>query len=51
MTARKLGIMVAACRLRMAAGKKLEEILAAWPALDEEDKEQIRMAVDPQGDA
>lgn len=48
MTTIKLGIMTAACRLRMASGKEMEEILAAWPALDQEDKEQIRIAVDPQ---
>lgn len=45
MTAIKLNIMVAACRLRLMAGDELEEILAAWPALSEADREQIRVAL------
>ena len=41
MSAVKLKIMVKACKLRMAAGEDLEDILASYPALTEEDKDQI----------
>ena len=45
MTAVKLKIMVKACKLRMAVGEDLEDILASYPALTEQDKEQIRQQI------
>lgn len=41
----KLKIMVKACKIRMEAGEDLEDILASYPALSEEDKEQIRQQI------
>ncbi len=41
----KLKIMVQACKIRMAAGEDLEDILNSYPALTEEDKNQIRAQI------
>ena len=40
-----LNIFVRTVKRRMEAGEDLEEILASYPKLSEEDKEQIRQAV------
>lgn len=40
-----LNIFVRTVKRRMEAGEELEEILASYPKLSEEDKEQIRQAV------
>ena len=40
-----LNIFVRTVKRRMEAGEELEEILASYPKLSEEDKEQIREAV------
>ena len=45
MSAIKLKIMVKAVRIRLANGEELEDILASYPALTEEDKQQIRDAL------
>lgn len=45
MTSIKLKIMTRAASLRMAQGDDLEAILAAWPALTDEDREQIRASL------
>lgn len=46
MTSIKLKIMTRAAALRMEQGEDLEAILAAWPALTDEDKAQIRAALE-----
>lgn len=48
MTAIKLRIMVRACRLRMAAGEALDDILTTYPALNDVDKAQIRAELQPE---
>ncbi len=47
MNAIKLRIMVRACKLRMATGELLDDILAAYPALTEADCAQIRAEIEP----
>ena len=46
MTPIKLKIMIKATELRMGKGEALEDILTGWPALTEDDKAQIRAAVE-----
>ena len=43
MTGIKLNIMKRACIIRMKAGESLDGILASYPALTDEDKQQIRV--------
>lgn len=49
MTRAKLNIFVRVIKRRMADGEELEDILLSYPALSEEDKEQIREAVNSNG--
>lgn len=42
MTKIKLKVMVRAAQLRISAGETLEDVLASWPALTDDDKDQIR---------
>ena len=41
----KMRIMIAAAKIRMRQGMTLEEVLAAWPNLTEEEQAQIREAL------
>ena len=45
MTNMKMRIMVRATMIRMKRGEALEDILASWPNLTEEDKTYIREKV------
>ena len=47
MTAIKLKIMVRACKIRIEAGEALDDVLATYPALTEDDREQIRAEIEP----
>ena len=42
----KLCILEAAARIRVGAGEALEEVLSAWTALSEAEKDHIRAAVE-----
>lgn len=41
----KIRIMVRVARRRIAAGETIEDILKAWPALTDEEKEEIKANV------
>lgn len=45
----KLKIMMKAVKIRMEKGEELEAILASYPRLTEEEKAQLRSAVQPGG--
>ena len=47
MTVIKLRIMVRACKIRIAAGEVLDDILASYPALNDADRKQIRAEIEP----
>ena len=48
MTVIKLRIMVRACKIRIAAGEVLDDILASYPVLSDDDKAQIRAELEPE---
>ncbi|MGP1588479.1 MAG: hypothetical protein ACTTHL_01085 [Oribacterium sp.] len=41
----RLGIMIRAAKIRMSRGEELEDILAGWMKLTDEDKDLIRAEV------
>lgn len=41
----KIRLMVRVAKRRVAAGESIDEVLAGWPALSDDEKEQIREAV------
>ena len=45
MTAAKFNIVLRVVKRRMENGEELEDILASYPALSEDEREQIRGAV------
>ena len=42
MNDRQLRIIISACKIRMARGEDLEDILASYPKLTEDEKAKIR---------
>ena len=49
MTNAQFHIVLRVVKRRMENGESLEDILASYPALSEEDKERIRQAVNENG--
>ncbi len=47
----KLIIMARACRIRMQRGELLEDIMASYTVLTEDDKAQLRAAIIPESAA
>ena len=41
----KIRVMIRAARRRTGAGENIEDVLAGWPKLSEEEKQEIRDAV------
>ena len=49
MTDAQLRLLTAAARIRVSRGKRLEDILGMWPAIDDRERELIRAAVLDEG--
>ena len=47
MTAIKFKIMISAVKIRMKAGEAMEDILASYTALTDEDREAIKISILP----
>lgn len=45
-TPKQLKLMIKVAKRRVAQGEKLDDILASWANLTEEEKEEIRKAVE-----
>lgn len=49
MTDLQLRIVARAARIRVGLGMDLDEVLACWPALTDEDRAKVRAMLDEEG--